>query len=335
MKNTSVTKKASTENFPAPTSTKASETASSSKCGSEKVTETDTVQTAVQEKRSDEVHRIDISMLHDFPNHPFHVQNDPSFEALINSISLNGVLTPLLVRSMHNDEGYEIISGHRRKTAAMALGITELPALICKLDDNSAVIAMVDSNQQRDNLLPSEKAWAYKMKLDALKKQGRRSDLTSCQVGAKSRSDVELAKGYTDSARSIHRFICLTKLIPEILRMVDDHRIPMNTGVELSYLPNSEQTLLYNCMLKNDRIPSMSQAACLKEISQSGGLSKGDIISVMSNAKGKKISSSDLIGRLRSYFPDVSSDVDVIDQVIKLLEVKKELTVAAETEDRV
>lgn len=292
-----------------------------------------TVKNEVAERFGGEVCNINVSDLHDFPNHPYHIQEDQSFEALKSSIRLNGILTPLLVRPMHDNIGFEIISGHRRKTASLALGLTKIPALVCKLDDNSAIVAMVDSNQQRDNLLPSEKAWAYKMKLDALKKQGKRSDLTSCQVGTKSRSDSEIAQGYTDSARSIHRYICLTNLTPEIMQLVDKHKIALNTGVELSYLPKNEQMLLYNSTLKSGRIPSMAQAACLKEISQSTGLTKDDISSVIINDKKKQRPQTNLLSRLYTFFPDTYTDKDILEKLIEMLEGQQAKQKTPETAD--
>ncbi len=266
---------------------------------------------------SEQISIIPITELKDFSNHPYHVVRNAAFEELKNSIRVSGILTPILVRPSMDNSLYEIISGHRRKAAAEALNLKTVPAIIRELDDDSAIVIMVDSNQQRENLLPSEKAWAYKMKLDALKRQGKRNDLTSCQVGTRSRSDAEIAQNAADSSRSIHRYICLTNLITPILKLVDDRVLAINTAVELSYLLEEDQLLLHDLLLKENTMPSMAQAARLKEISRSGGLTQPEIQAVMTNHKGEsRASNNDMFNRLRPYFPDATSADDMIKQII-------------------
>ena len=221
----------------------------------------------------EEIKSIRISELKDFKNHPFHVQQDMEMCALMKSIEDEGVIVPLLVRPNPDGEGYEVIAGHRRKAAALWAGLTEVPAVIRELDDNQAIVAMVDSNLQRENLKPSEKAFAYKMKLEAMNRQGRKADITSAQVGPKpERSNELLAKQVGESVAQIKRYIRLTYLIPKILQMVDEEKIAFTIAVELSYLTEEEQYELHAVMDMEQCTPSLSQANRMKRISQSGGL---------------------------------------------------------------
>ena len=223
----------------------------------------------------EEIKSIRISELKDFKNHPFHVQQDMEMCALMKSIEDEGVIVPLLVRPNPDGEGYEVIAGHRRKAAALWAGLTEVPAVIRELDDNQAIVAMVDSNLQRENLKPSEKAFDYKMKLEAMNRQGRKADITSAQVGPKpERSNELLAKQVGESVAQIKRYIRLTYLIPKILQMVDEEKIAFTIAVELSYLTEEEQYELHAVMDMEQCTPSLSQANRMKRISQSGGLDK-------------------------------------------------------------
>ena len=216
-----------------------------------------------------EMKNIQMADLISAPDNPFKVIMDSEMERLIESIAETGVIAPIIVRPTENGK-YEIVSGHRRKYACEYLGIETVPAIIKDIDRNEAVIFLVDSNLQRENILPSEKAFAYKMKLNALSAQGKRTDLTSCQLGTKLRSDKLMAQSAEDSARQIQRYIRLTNLIPPILDMVDEKRIAFTPAVELSYLLPEEQTMLLSEMEYNDCTPNLSQAQRLKELSMQG-----------------------------------------------------------------
>ena len=221
----------------------------------------------------EEIKSIRISELKDFKNHPFHVQQDMELCALMKSIEDEGVLVPLLIRPNPDGEGYEVIAGHRRKAAALWAGLTEVPVVIRELDDNQAIVAMVDSNLQRENLKPSEKAYAYRMKLEAMNRQGRKTDITSAQVGPKpERSNELLAKQVGESVAQIKRYIRLTYLIPKILQMVDEEKMAFTIAVELSYLTEEEQYELHAVMDLEQCTPSLSQANRMKPISHAGGL---------------------------------------------------------------
>ena len=224
---------------------------------------------------------IDIS---DFPNHPFKVQQDEAMAEMVDSVKQYGVLVPALVRPKA-DGGYEMVAGHRRKCAATLAGITEMPCIVRNLTDDEATIIMVDSNLQRETILPSEKAFAYKMKLEAMKRQGQRSDLTSRPVDTKSRSDEQLAKDSPDSARQIQRYIRLTELIPPMLDMVDSGKIAFRPAVELSYLSKKQQQSLYDTMECEDCTPSLAQAIKMKEFSRDGKLTEEVILSIMQEEK--------------------------------------------------
>ena len=252
---------------------------------------------------------ICIQKLHPFKNHPYKVQDNEEMDALAESIKAHGVVSPIIVRPLENTtDEYEIISGHRRVMASRKAGITEIPALIVSLDRDAAAIVLVDSNLHREHILPSEKAFAYKMKAEALAHQGWRSDLTSCQVGAKLRTDEQIAADANDSARQIQRYIRLTNLIPEILQYVDEGRISFTPAVELSYLNEQEQYDLLEQMELNDCTPSLSQACRFKKISQEEGLTPEVIATVMSEEKANQREMFKVpMERIRQYVPNANA----------------------------
>ena len=265
---------------------------------------------------------ISIEKLHPFENHPYKVQDNEEMDALAESIKVHGVVSPIIVRPLENTtDEYEIISGHRRVMASRKAGITEVPALIVSLDRDAAAIVLVDSNLHREHILPSEKAYAYKMKLDAMKHQGWRSDLTSPQVVAKSRTTEMVGADTGDSHEQVRRYIRLTNLIPEILQYVDDGRISFTPAVELSYLNEVEQQDLLEQIEENDCTPSLSQACRFKKISQAEGLTPEVIAEIMSEDKANqkeriKISTE----KLRKYFPKNYTVQQIEDEIIKLCE---------------
>ena len=252
---------------------------------------------------------ISIEKLHPFENHPYKVQDNEEMESLTESIKAHGVVSPIIVRPLENTtDEYEIISGHRRVMARRKAGITEVPALVVSLDRDAAAIVLVDSNLHREHILPSEKAFAYKMKADALEHQGWRSDLTSCQVGTKLRTDEQIAADANDSARQIQRYIRLTNLIPEILQYVDDGRISFTPAVELSYLNEQEQCDLLEQMELNDCTPSLSQACRFKKMSQEDGLTPEVIAAVMSEEKANQREMFKVpMERIRQYVPNANA----------------------------
>ncbi len=252
---------------------------------------------------------ISIEKLHPFENHPYKVQDNEEMDALAESIKQNGVVYPIIVRPLENTtDEYEIISGHRRVMASRKAGITEIPALVISLDRDAATIVLVDSNLHREHILPSEKAFAYKMKAEALAHQGWRSDLTSCQVGAKLRTDEQIAADANDSARQIQRYIRLTNLIPEILQYVDEGRISFTPAVELSYLNEQEQYDLLEQMELNDCTPSLSQACRFKKMSQEEGLTPEAIAAVMSEEKANQREMFKVpMERIRKYVPKANA----------------------------
>lgn len=252
---------------------------------------------------------ISIEKLHPFENHPYKVQDNEEMESLTESIKAHGVVSPIIVRPLENTtDEYEIISGHRRVMASRKAGITEVPALVVSLDRDAAAIVLVDSNLHREHILPSEKAFAYKMKADALEHQGWRSDLTSCQVGTKLRTDEQIAADANDSARQIQRYIRLTNLIPEILQYVDDGRISFTPAVELSYLNEQEQCDLLEQMELNDCTPSLSQACRFKKMSQEDGLTPEVIAAVMSEEKANQREMFKVpMERIRQYVPNANA----------------------------
>ena len=262
------------------------------------------------------VKEIQLNELHPFKEHPFKIQNDDEMKRLMESIQKFGTLTPALARPLP-EGGYELISGHRRLAACQVLGIETMPVIIREMSDDEAVIAMVDANLQREHILPSEKAFAYKMKLEAIKHQG----ITSRQVGEKLLSVTQVSKESDDSERQVQRYIRLTYLIPELLEMVDDGKIAFNPAVEISYLEQSEQRVLLNAMELNDCTPSHAQSIRLKKLSQEGVLQDQTIYDILAEQKPNqqeqyKFKREDI----RKYFPKSYTDKQVCDTVIKLLE---------------
>ena len=223
-----------------------------------------------QEQQREQVQQIPIGELFPFKNHPFKVLDDESMQRTVESVEQYGVLSPLIARPRPDGDGYEIISGHRRQYAAKLAGLETLPVIVRQMSDDAAVILMVDSNLQREHILPSERAFAYKMKLDALKNQGARSDLTSSQIGTKLRADEKVAQDLGESRNQIQRFIRLTNLIPELLDMVDEKKISFNPAVELSYLDEAQQRDFLEAMDGTQNAPSVSQAQQLKKMAQCG-----------------------------------------------------------------
>ena len=264
----------------------------------------------------EQVQEINVRDLHSFRNHPFQVKDDESLQALCDSIREYGILSPLLARP--TDDGFEIVSGHRRKAAALRLGLDRLPVLVRDMSDDEAVILMVDSNIQRENLLPSEKAFAYKMKLDALKHQGR---VTSSQVGTKLRSDDLLADSVGESRMQIQRYIRLTNLAKPILDMVDTQRIAFSPAVELSYLTKQEQAELWDLMQSEDCTPSLSQAIRMKKLSQHVKLTPEVMFSILTEEKpNQKEQVRIKTESLRKYFPKSYSAEQMEQAILKLLE---------------
>ena len=252
---------------------------------------------------------ISIEKLHPFENHPYKVQDNEEMDALAESIKVHGVVSPIIVRPLENTTAeYEIISGHRRVMASRKAGITEVPALVVSLDRDAAAIVLVDSNLHREHILPSEKAFAYKMKLEAMKHQGWRSDLTSPQVVAKSRTTEMVGADTGDSHEQVRRYIRLTNLIPEILQYVDDGRISFTPAVELSYLNEQEQQDLLEQMELNDCTPSLSQACRFKKISQGEGLTPEVIAEIMEEEKANQREMFKVpMERIRQYVPNANA----------------------------
>lgn len=278
---------------------------------------------STQEERDDakleRVKDIPLCELHPFKNHPFKIQNDEEMKRLIESIKKFGTITPALARTLP-DGGYELISGHRRLAACQVLGLETMPVIVREMSDDEAVIAMVDANLQRETILPSEKAFAYKMKLDAIKHQG----VTSRQLGEKLLSVTQVSKDSDDSERQIQRYIRLTYLIPELLSMVDENKIAFNPAVEISYLEQSEQRVLLNAMEMNDCTPSHAQAIRLKKMSQDGVLNDEQIYAVMSEEKPNQQEQLKFKKEeLKKYFPPSYTDAQMRSDIIKGLELLK------------
>jgi ParB family chromosome partitioning protein len=273
-----------------------------------------------QEQRREQVQQIPIAELHPFTNHPFKVLDDESMQRTVESVEQYGVLSPLIARP-RPEGGYEIISGHRRQHAAQLAGLDTLPVIVRQMDDNAAVLLMVDSNLQRENILPSERAFAYKMKLEALKKQGARSDLTSSQIGTKLRADEKVALDSGESRSQIQRFIRLTNLIPELLNMVDEKKIAFNPAVELSYLDEVQQQDFFEAMEDTQNAPSLSQAQRLKKLALEGHFSYDVAFAVMGEAKKDELDKVVIKNEtLRKYFPRSYTPKQMEDTIIKLLE---------------
>ena len=274
-----------------------------------------------QEQQQEQVQQIPIGELFPFKNHPFKVLDDESMQRTVESVEQYGVLSPLIARPRPDGDGYEIISGHRRQHAAQLAGLDTLPVIVRNMDDDAAVLLMVDSNLQRENILPSERAFAYKMKLEALKNQGARSDLTSRQVGEKLWSVSQVSADANESERQVHRFIRLTNLIPELLDMVDEKKISFNPAVELSYLDESQQRDFLEAMEDTQNAPSLSQAQQLKKMAQQGEFSYEKAFDVMGQEKKSEKDTVTIKNEtLRKYFPRSYTPKQMEDTIIKLLE---------------
>ena len=273
-----------------------------------------------QEQRREQIQQISLAELHPFTNHPFKVLDDESMQRTVESVEQYGVLSALIARP-RPEGGYEIISGHRRQHAAQLAGLETLPVIVRNMDDNAAVLLMVDSNLQRENILPSERAFAYKMKLEALKNQGARSDLTSSQIGTKLRADEKVALDSGESRSQIQRFIRLTNLIPELLDMVDEKKIAFNPAVELSYLDEAQQRDFFEAMEDTQNAPSLSQAQRLKKLALEGHFSYDAAFAVMGEAKKDELDKVVIKNdTLRKYFPRSYTPKQMEDTIIKLLE---------------
>ena len=273
-----------------------------------------------QEEQREQVQQIPIGELFPFKNHPFKVLDDESMQRTVESVEQYGVLSPLIARP-RPEGGYEIISGHRRQHAAQLAGLDTLPVIVRQMDDDAAVLLMVDSNLQRENILPSERAFAYKMKLEAIKNQGVRSDLTSPQVASKFRSDDEVAKGQGISGDTVRRFIRLTNLIPELLDMVDNKTVSFNPAVELSYLSPEQQQEVIRAMDDTQNFPSVSQAKRIKKLAQDGTFTTETVVAIMGEEKKSELDTVTIKNdTLRKYFPRSYTPKQMEDTIIKLLE---------------
>ena len=259
--------------------------------------------------------------LYPFPDNPFHVAEDETLSELAESIKEFGIVTPIITRPKEDGNGYEVIAGQRRVRASELAGINTIPAFVLPLDRDRAIITLVDSNLQRENILPSERAFAYRMKSEAMKRQGFRTDLTSSQVVTKLRTDDKVAQGFGVGRMTVQRFIRLTELIPPILQMVDEGRIALTPAVELSFLKKDEQEKLFATMESEEATPSLSQAQRMKSLSQSGRLDMDTIFAIMTEEKGNqketlKINTS----KLKKYFPKNTTPKQMEETIIKLLE---------------
>ena len=259
--------------------------------------------------------------LYPFPDNPFHVVEDETLSELAESIKEFGIVTPIITRPKEDGDGYEVIAGQRRVRASELAGINTVPAFVLPLDRDRAIITLVDSNLQRENILPSERAFAYKMKSEAMKRQGFRTDLTSSQVVTKLRTDDKVAQGFGVGRMTVQRFIRLTELIPPILQMVDEGKIALTPAVELSFLKKDEQENLFATMESEEATPSLSQAQRMKSLSQSGRLDMDTIFAIMTEEKGNqketlKINTS----KLKKYFPKDTTPKQMEETIIKLLE---------------
>ena len=259
--------------------------------------------------------------LYPFPDNPFHVAEDETLSELAESIKEFGIVTPIITRPKEDGDGYEVIAGQRRVRASELAGINTVPAFVLPLDRDRAIITLVDSNLQRENILPSERAFAYKMKSEAMKRQGFRTDLTSSQVVTKLRTDDQVAQGFGVGRMTVQRFIRLTELIPPILQMVDEGKIALTPAVELSFLKKDEQENLFATMESEEATPSLSQAQRMKQLSQSGRLDMDTIFAIMTEEKGNqketlKINTS----KLKKYFPKNTTPKQMEETIIKLLE---------------
>lgn len=273
---------------------------------------------------------IEISRIHSFANHPFKVLDDDKMDDLVKSIKQNGVLTPVLVRPDKNNS-YEMISGHRRMHAAIKAGLETIPAIVRDMEDDEAIVIMVDANIQREELLPSEKAFAYKMKMDAMKRQGIRTDLTSCQNGTKFRADAAMAEQIGESARSIQRYIRLTELIPDLLDYVDKKRLPFTVAVDISYIDKEIQTWLFEYIKENGTVKAV-QVAALRTALEAEPMTQAKMISILVNSQpGRKQEQKIILSekKLRNFFSDKYTAEDMESVILELLDQWKrgEITV--------
>ena len=267
--------------------------------------------------------KLDVTKLKEFENHPYKVKHDDEMEMLIESIKEHGILSPIIARPLENGE-YETISGHRRLYASKRAGITKVPALVVEMDRDNAAIALVDSNLHRDNISPSEKAFAYKLKMEAMSRQGHRTDLTSGQVVPKSddnRTSAEIGEAYGESYKTVQRYIRLTNLHPKLLEYVDEGRIAFTPAVELSYLNDIEQQDLIQTIESEDCTPSLSQAVRMKKLSQQGLLDDDKILEIMSEEKANQKERIKIpTERVRKYFPESYSTSQIENEIVKLCE---------------
>ena len=267
--------------------------------------------------------KLDVTKLKEFENHPYKVKHDDEMEMLIESIKEHGILSPIIARPLENGE-YEIISGHRRLFASKRAGLTEVPALIVEMDRDNAAIALVDSNLHRDNISPSEKAFAYKLKMEAMKRQGHRTDLTLSQLATKCDTATEIGEQMKESRDQVYRYIRLTNLHPKLLEYVDEGRIAFTPAVELSYLNDIEQQDLIQTIESEDCTPSLSQAVRMKKLSQQGLLDDDKILEIMSEEKANQKERIKIpTERVRKFFPESYTKTQIEDAIVKLCESKQ------------
>ena len=284
------------------------------------LTSYDDIFSTEESRQTEQIQQISIGELHPFKNHPFKVLDDEAMQRTVESVAQFGVMAPLIARP-REEGGYEIISGHRRQHAAQLAGLKSLPVIVRNMDDNQALIHMVDSNLQREHILPSERAFAYKMKLEAIKNQGARSDLTSAQLGPKLTAAEKVALDSDDSKSQVKRFIRLTNLIPELLELVDQKKISFNPAVELSYLADSEQRDFFEAMQDTQNAPSLSQAQQIKKLSQEGHCSYEAIFDIMGKEKKAEMDRLTIKNDvLRKYFPKSYTPRQMEETILKLLE---------------
>ena len=270
--------------------------------------------------QEDKITLLPLSELHDFPNHPFKVRDDEAMQETAESIRQYGVLVPAIVRP-REDGGYEIIAGHRRRHGSELAGLSAMPCIVRQMDDDTATILMVDSNIQRENILPSERAQAYKMKLEAIKRQGARTDLTSPKISAKFRSDDEVGQDAGVSGDTIRNYIALTQLVPELQQMVDEKKIALSPAYQLAALTPKEQGLLLETIDSEQTTPSLSQAQRMKKLSQSGELNEDTMLSIMMEQKKPEKNDITLSGeKLRKYFPRSYTPFQIENTIFKLLD---------------
>lgn len=271
-------------------------------------------------EKLEKVEKIAVSSISNFPNHPYQVKENEEMEDFVENIKENGVIHPVIVRTKE-DGTYEMISGHRRKRACELAGIKEIPAIVREMSDEDATILMVDSNKQRERILPSEKAFAYKMKLEAMKKQGKRNDLTSRPMVDKLKSADIIGEEVGESGRQIQRYIRLTELIPELLQLVDDEKMKLRPAVEISYLTKSEQEYVFEVMEYNEVFPSHPQARKLKKLSADGKLTDDDIDRILSEEKpNQKENIKFSVDKVKGYFPKEYTPTEMQKIIVKLLE---------------